>query len=69
MVKEIKNCIGTTQTTPFNKIQNFGGFTDGDRGVFLASHFEAKKLFFLEWILENGLENFLILKNRIEIQN
>lgn len=44
MVKEIKNCIGTTQTTPFNKIQNFGGFTDGDRGVFLASHFEAKKI-------------------------
>ncbi len=44
MVKEIKNCIGTTQTTPFNKIQNFGGFTDGDRGVFLANHFEAKKI-------------------------
>ena len=44
MVKKIKNCIGTTQTTPFNKIQNFGGFTDGDRGVFLASHFEAKRI-------------------------
>ena len=34
MVKKMKNCIGTTQTTPFNKIQNFGGFTDGDRGFF-----------------------------------
>jgi len=44
MVKKIKNCIGTTQTEPFNKIQNFGGFTDGDRGVFLASHFNAKKI-------------------------
>ena len=44
MVKKIKNCIGTTQTEPFNKIQNFGGFTDGDRGVFLASHFEAKRI-------------------------
>ena len=44
MVKKIKNCIGTTQTEPFNKIQNFGGFTDGDRGVFLANHFEAKKI-------------------------
>ena len=43
MVKKMKNCIGTTQTNPFNKIQNFGGFTDGDRGVFLASHFDAKK--------------------------
>jgi len=44
MVKKIKNRIGTTQTEPFNKIQNFGGFTDGDRGVFLASHFEAKRI-------------------------
>ena len=44
IVKKIKNCIGTTQTEPFNKIQNFGGFTDGDRGVFLASHFEAKRI-------------------------
>ena len=29
---------------PFDKIKNFGGFTDGDRGVFLANHFEAKKI-------------------------
>ena len=40
----MKNCIGTTQTNPFNKIQNFGGFTDGDRAVFLASYFGAKKV-------------------------
>ena len=44
IVKKMKNCIGTTQTNPFNKIQNFGCFTDGDRGVFLASHFDAKKI-------------------------
>jgi uncharacterized Rossmann fold enzyme len=43
-VKKIKNCIGTTQSTPFDKIHNFGGFTDGDRGVFLANHYEAKKI-------------------------
>jgi len=42
--KKFKNCIGTTQSTPFNKIQNFGGFTDGDRGVFLANYFKAKKI-------------------------
>jgi hypothetical protein len=42
--KKIKKCIGTTQSNPFDKIQNFGGFTDGDRGVFLASHFGAKKI-------------------------
>ena len=44
LVKKFKNCIGTTQSTPFSKIENFGGFTDGDRCVFLANHFQAKKV-------------------------
>jgi uncharacterized Rossmann fold enzyme len=44
IVKKFKNCIGTTQSTPFDKIKNFGGFTDGDRCVFLANHFQAKKI-------------------------
>ena len=43
-VKKIKNCMGTTQSIPFEKIHNFGGFTDGDRGVFLANHYDAKKI-------------------------
>ncbi|EIJ65282.1 hypothetical protein BD31_I1966 [Candidatus Nitrosopumilus salaria BD31] len=43
-VKKIKNCMGTTQSIPFGKIHNFGGFTDGDRGVFLANHYDAKKI-------------------------
>ncbi len=47
LVKKIRNCIGTTQSNPFNKIQNFGGFTDGDRGVFLANYFGAKKNYFV----------------------
>ncbi len=45
--KKFKNCIGTTQSKPFRKIQNFGGFTDGDRGVFLANHYDAKKDYFV----------------------
>ena len=28
--------VGTTQSRPFGRIHNFGGFTDGDRAVFLA---------------------------------
>ena len=43
-VKEFTNVIGTTQTKPFGKIVNFGGFTDGDRCVFLAEFFNAKKI-------------------------
>ena len=44
LVKNFKNCIGTTQTKPSGKIHNFGGFTDGDRCVFLANHFKARKI-------------------------
>ena len=47
LVKSFKNCIGTTQTKPVGKVQNFGGFTDGDRCVFLANHFKAKKIILL----------------------
>ena len=45
LVSRFKNCIGTTETRSFGKIQNFGGFTDGDRCVFLAHHFKAKRIF------------------------
>lgn len=37
-------CTGTTEDKPFGKIRNFGGFTDGDRCVFLANHFKASKI-------------------------
>src|SRR5215467_6576673 len=39
-----KYCIGTTEGRPFQKIRNFGGFTDGDRCVFIANHFGASKI-------------------------
>lgn len=45
LVSRFKNCIGTTETRSFGKIHNFGGFTDGDRCVFLAHHFKAKRIF------------------------
>jgi len=33
--------LGTTQSEPFDNIHNFGGFSDGDRCVFLAKAFHA----------------------------
>ncbi len=39
-----RNCIGTTEGKPFGKIRNFGGFTDGDRCVFLARYFGAENI-------------------------
>ena len=44
IVKEFCNVIGSTQTDRFGKMVNFGGFTDGDRCVFLAEFFNAKKI-------------------------
>ncbi|MFC2163103.1 6-hydroxymethylpterin diphosphokinase MptE-like protein [Candidatus Altiarchaeota archaeon] len=34
--------IGTTQSDPIGKIYNFGGFTDGDRSVYLAEKFKPR---------------------------
>ena len=39
-----KRKIGTVQVKPFGLLKNFGGFTDGDRCVFLAEHFNARKI-------------------------
>ena len=58
MVENFKNCIGTTQTKAFSKIQNFGGFTDGDRAVFLANHFDAKKIILFGMDFENKIGKF-----------
>ena len=35
---------GTTQVEPTEKIMNFGGFSDGDRAVYLAAHFKAERI-------------------------
>ena len=44
IVKGFSNVIGSTQTRKFGKLENFGGFTDGDRCVFLAEYFNASKI-------------------------
>lgn len=36
--------MGTTQSKPLKNVYNFGGFTDGDRAVFLAIKLGAKKI-------------------------
>ena len=47
LASEFRTCIGTTEGRPFGKIHNFGGFTDGDRCVFLAKYFMARKIVLL----------------------
>ncbi|HMA05921.1 MAG TPA: 6-hydroxymethylpterin diphosphokinase MptE-like protein [Methanomicrobiales archaeon] len=36
--------VGTTQSRPFGRIHNFGGFSDGDRAVFLAHALGASEV-------------------------
>ena len=38
------NVIGTTQAQPVGNIYNFGGFTDGDRAIFLAVALGAREI-------------------------
>ncbi len=40
----LKKVIGTTQSKPLKNVYNFGGFTDGDRCVFLAREMGAKSI-------------------------
>lgn len=44
LVPKFKKLVGTTQVMPIENVYNFGGFTDGDRCVFLAEEFGAKKI-------------------------
>ena len=43
-VPRFKRFIATTQAKPFDKVYNFGGFSDGDRCVFVAKEFRAKSV-------------------------
>ena len=58
LMRNFKNCLGTTQTKPFGNLHNFGGFTDGDRAVFLANHFNAKKIILLGMDFGNKIGKF-----------
>lgn len=46
--------IPTTQAEPTDTVRNFGGFTDGDRGAFLAHERGASRLVFPGWDFEDG---------------
>ena len=46
LAKFPRNILGTIQTNPAGlvNVENVGGFTDGDRAVFLCNHFNASKI-------------------------
>ena len=56
-VPRFRRFIATTQAKPFDKIFNFGGFSDGDRCVFVARYFEAKCIRLTGFDFEDPLVN------------
>jgi uncharacterized Rossmann fold enzyme len=45
--------VGTTQAEPIKRVHDFGGFTDGDRAVFIADHFGAEEIRLAGFDFEN----------------
>ena len=66
-VPELKqDIIGTTQIdpSPYKNINNFGGFTDGDRAVFLASHFNAKMINLIGFDFKEKIGKYSLSENK-----
>ncbi len=47
MIENNIGVLGTTQVEPYGVIRNLGGFTDGDRAVFLAAYHGARRIIVL----------------------
>lgn len=45
--------LATTQSRPAGRLVDFGGFTDGDRAVYLADHFGAREIRLAGWDFEH----------------
>ncbi len=58
--------IGTTQINPdqYENIFNFGGFTDGDRAVFIAEHFQAKTIYLIGFDFNSKIGKYSFKNNK-----
>ncbi|MBU4374646.1 MAG: DUF115 domain-containing protein [Euryarchaeota archaeon] len=61
-VPRLRRVIGTTQSKPLKNVYNFGGFTDGDRSVFLAKEMEARTIMLIGFDFKD--ENVTPLKKK-----
>jgi uncharacterized Rossmann fold enzyme len=67
IIPKIPNKIaGTIQIDPkgFSFVSNVGGFTDGDRAVFLANHFRAKNIFLIGFDFHGPIGEYSNIKNK-----
>ncbi|MDW7728060.1 MAG: 6-hydroxymethylpterin diphosphokinase MptE-like protein [Candidatus Methanoperedens sp.] len=61
-VPKLKKVVGTTQSKPLWNVHNFGGFTDGDRCVFLAIEMGAGSITLIGFDFED--ENVTPMKKK-----
>ena len=50
--------VPTCQSEPYPPLRNYGGFTDGDRAIFLADHFNAKAIFLVGFDFQGASSAF-----------
>ena len=62
--------IGTTQINPnkFSLLNNFGGFTDGDRSVLLALYFQAKNIYLIGFDFSGIIGKYSFSNNKNKIR-
>jgi uncharacterized Rossmann fold enzyme len=58
LVPKFRHLIGSTQVMPVQNVYNFGGFTDGDRCVFLAEEFGAREIILVGMELDDHLGRY-----------
>lgn len=58
IVPKFRKIIGTTQVMPTDNVYNFGGFTDGDRSVFMAEEMGAKSITLIGMDFDNEPRKF-----------
>lgn len=58
IVPKLRHIIGSTQVMPMNNVYNFGGFTDGDRSVFLAEELGASQIILVGMDLGNEIGRY-----------
>jgi uncharacterized Rossmann fold enzyme len=57
-IPKFRKIIGTTQVMPVEHVYNFGGFTDGDRCVFLAEEFGAKDIVLVGMLFDASIGQY-----------
>ena len=66
-VPKFGKVIGTTQVMPTENVYNFGGFTDGDRSVFLAEEMRAKSITLIGMDFDNMPRKFSTSDKDVDI--